>query len=91
MFTGVFIYRYTEMEIVMNKLKLIFLKNIGLSPYSPRWLKVFFLKLVMREISKGFDRLIKSHVQNISSEKKDEINKLISKMNTARGACHDKS
>lgn len=75
----------------MNKLKLKFLKKIGLSPYSPRWVKVFFLKLVMREISKGFDRLIKSHAQNISSEKRDEINKLIFRMNTARDACHDKS
>lgn len=75
----------------MNKLKLKFLKKIGLSPYSPRWVKVFFLKLVMREISKGFDRLIKSHAQNISSEKRDEINKLILRMNTSRSACHDKS
>lgn len=31
-----------SVEIVMNKLKVKFLKKIGLNPYCPRWLKVFF-------------------------------------------------
>lgn len=75
----------------MNKLKLKFLKKIGLSPYSPRWVKVFFLKLVMREISKGFTKLFKSGLQDITPEKRDEINKLILKMNATRESCHDKS
>lgn len=75
----------------MNKLKVKFLKKIGLNPYCPRWLKVFFLKLVMREISKGFTKLFKSGLQDITPEKRDEINKLILKMNATRESCHDKS
>ncbi|TBM13374.1 hypothetical protein EYY86_13880 [Hafnia paralvei] len=74
----------------MNKLKVKFLKKIGLNPYCPRWLKVFFLKLVMREISKGFTKLFKSGLQDITPEKRDEINKLILKMNATRESCHDK-
>lgn len=75
----------------MNKLKLKILKKIGLSPYSPRWIKVICLRITMREIRKGFSKLFKSSFENITPEERDKINKLILDMNTARGACHDKS
>lgn len=75
----------------MNKLKVKFLKKIGLNPYSPRWLKVICLKITMREISKGFTKLFKSGLQDITPEKRDEVNKLILKMNATRESCHDKS
>lgn len=68
------------------KLKLKLIKSISLNPLTPRWLKVICLKLVMREIERGFSSLFKGvDLSKITQEQRDEINKRITKLNLIRG------
>lgn len=70
----------------MMPLKLKFIRAVGLSPFSPRWIKVLCLQLTMGQIESGFKKLLADFdVSKITQEQRDEVNVLIARMNAARG------
>lgn len=62
---------------------MVLLKKIGISPLSPRWLKILCLQLVMNEITSGFKKVFaKVDTSKITQEQRDDINTLIANINT---------
>lgn len=69
----------------MTSLKMKLVKVIGLSPISPRWLKVLCLQVTCMEIGSQFKQaMAKVDLTKITEEQRTEINRLIKRMNTAR-------
>lgn len=69
----------------MKSIKMKLIKAIGLSPLSPRWLKVLCLQFTCQEIASQFRQAIaKADLTKITDEQRAEINRLIERMNDAR-------
>lgn len=67
-------------------LKMKIIAKVGLSRFTPRWLKVMCLQLTMNRIEKGFRQVIlKLDLSKISDDQRAEINNLVTKINAARG------
>lgn len=70
----------------MKPLKMKIIAAIGLSKFSPRWVKVLCLQLTMGQIESGFKKLFADiDASKITPEKREEINALIARMNMLRG------
>lgn len=70
---------------MMTSLKMKLVKAIGLSPITPRWLKVLCLQITCMEIASQFKQaMAKVDLTKITQEQRTEINKLIERMNAAR-------
>lgn len=70
----------------MKPLKMKIIAAIGLSKFSPRWVKVLCLQHTMNQIETGFKNLFADFdASKITQEQRDEVNALIAKMNMARG------
>lgn len=69
----------------MTSLKMKLVKVIGLSPISPRWLKVLCLQVTCMEIASQFKQaMAKVDFTKITEERRTEINCLIKRMNAVR-------
>lgn len=69
----------------MTSLKMKLVKTIGLSPLTPRWLKVLCLQVTCMEIASQFKQaMAKVDLTKITEEQRTEINRLIEQMNSAR-------
>lgn len=69
----------------MKSMKMKLVKFIGLSPLSPRWLKVICLQVTCMEITSQFKQaMAKVDSTKIPEEQIAEINRLIERMNAAR-------
>jgi len=76
-----FLFEDRDMDL---KMKIIAM--VGLSRFSPRWLKVLCLQVTMSRIEKAFRKVFAEDVlSKITDEQRNEINAMIAKMNTARG------
>lgn len=72
-----------------DRTKLKLLRTVGLNKYSPRWLKILCLQLVMNQVERGFKRAFSQvsevDLSKVTPEKLAEVNRLIEQMNLARG------
>lgn len=69
----------------MTSLKMKLVKVIGLSPLTPRWLKVLCLQVTCMEITSQFSKVMdKVDLTKITEEQIAEINRLRERMNAAR-------
>ncbi|EMS7630488.1 hypothetical protein WDI47_004322 [Salmonella enterica subsp. enterica serovar Bredeney] len=68
-----------------HKVKLFLLSKVGLSPWSPRWVKMICLQCTMKQIETSFKiALQQAKEKDLSPEKVAEVEKLLDKMNVAR-------
>ncbi|PAO09817.1 hypothetical protein CIW60_12685 [Enterobacter roggenkampii] len=67
-------------------LKMRIIKVVGLSRFSPRWMKVFCLQMTMNHIQKQVTNLFKdADLSKLTPEQKMSIQDCVDKMNLARG------
>ncbi|WP_448956950.1 hypothetical protein [Klebsiella michiganensis] len=71
----------------MMALKQKFIRAVGSSPFTPRWLKILCFHWCVREISTGFSRFMAGIDANkLTTEQRSEIEALIAKFNKAHSA-----
>lgn len=75
-----------NLENFTMNLKMRIIKVIGLSRFSPHWMKVFCLQMTMNHIQKQVTNLFKdADLSKLTPEQKMSIQDCVDKMNLARG------
>lgn len=67
-------------------MKLRIIKAIGLSRFSPRWIKVICLQMIKHDIDRSLNSLLEGiDVSNFTLEQKKRLQECVDKLNSARG------
>lgn len=67
-------------------MKLRIIKAIGLSRFSPRWIKVICLQMIKHDIDRSLNILLEGiDVSNLTPEQKKRLQECVDKLNSARG------
>lgn len=68
-----------------HKVKLFILGKVGLSPWSPRWIKMICLQCTLKQIETSFKiALRQAKEKDLNPEQAAEVQKLLDKMNVVR-------
>lgn len=67
-------------------MKLRSIQAIGLSRFSPRWIKVICLQMIKHDIDRSLNRLLEGiDVSNLTPEQKKRLQECVDKLNSVRG------